>query len=271
MVIKGSEWILSKKFISFLLIMTLVFSNAVSVVFAENSNIHVISDETEFKTIEGEILGSVTTVTTIERSEGSQGVKNVITESKKFNLNPEYENNKNYTEIFTDTLTVNTIFATYDYKVYVNGELMNDKEPSMGLRAIDKAGIPSVCHYYSNNSMTSYTFACYESMNYNWVGDHAKPDPEGSNIQKQATASNQWFATAKNGVDLFAMQFSTFDTALMSLWIEVGGTIAALSWSTIGAIIVGGGVAALLAGNVVNQWSSAKSYLGNAYSYIGKL
>lgn len=253
------------------MVLSLIFSNVVSVVFAENANIHVITNTSELKTVEGVILGNVTTVTTIERSEGSQGVKNIITESKKYNLFSEYKNNINYTGIFSDTLTVNTIFATYDYKVYINGELMNDKEPSMGRMGIDKAGIPSVCHYYSNSTMTSYTFACYESMNYNWVGDHAKPDPEGNNLQKQATSSNAWFSTAKNGVDLFAMQFSTFDTALMSLWIEVGGTIAALSWSTIGAIIVGGGVAALLAGNVVNQWSSAKSYLGKAYSYIGKL
>lgn len=228
---------------------------------------------------EGELIGSVVKTHDVEVIESDNGTHTIVTTFKDYTLLPQYDHDVNYTSVFKDETTTTEIFYdNINQEILVNGDTFSVNELSdLTIRPLseDTGGIPALCHYYSTNNMSLYTFKSYESMNYNWVGEgNGHGEPEGSHVSRELVpVSNIWFAVAKNGVDLFDSSYSDFRSSYAQLLVEA----AAIGW--LGAIFVwtpagwiaGAAPLAVTAGVTIANFNSAKSDLNKAYNYIVKL
>ncbi|MCR8845045.1 hypothetical protein NQ117_15285 [Paenibacillus sp. SC116] len=232
-------------------------------------------------TKEGKLLGNVVKTHSVQVIEDNNGTHTTVTTFEDFTLLPEYAEDINYTSVFKDEERVTEIeFDNTNKTITVDGEELDvDKMASPITNRIqarsDTGGIPALCHYYSNSAMTSYSFACYQSMNYNWVGNgNGHGEPEGKNIQKTGIKpSNQWFAVAKNSIDLFDNSYSDYRRAYAFTLAEaaaIGWTGVIWAWSPAGWVAAGGPLA-VSAGIVISDFKGAVDDLEKAYTYVNKL
>jgi len=272
-----------KALVSIGLSLAIVLLGANTSVYASEKPVsEVIKDTSDIYTKEGELLGTVSKTHNVTVNEKAEGTRTTVITFSDYTLLPEYADDINYTSVFKDeTITTDIYFDNTNKKIIVDGEdldvnaLVSASDNIQKIQPLnDTGGIPAICHYYSNSALSSYSFGCYESMNYNWIGNgNGQGEPEGRNIQKVGIKSSSQFAVAKNGVDLFDNGYASFRQAYavtLAAAATAGWSGIIWAWSPVGWI-VGASPVAASAGVTISNFNSAKSQLGKAFMYINVL
>lgn len=228
-------------------------------------------------TIDGNtIIGTVEITTNSISFSSIKGIETKVIIHRDYTIFPDYQ--EEYAELFKDRTDQSVVLISNNNDIYVDGEMKNYKEMGKtitedGLFApavADTGGLPAICHYYSTTDRTSYAFRCYESMNYNWVGEgNGHGEPEGGHVSKIGiTPSNTWFASARNDVNLFENAYSDYRTLYAATLAEAAIYATLLTWLGPVGIVSAGLVTSASAGAVIALFNQAVAAEEKAYNTI---
>jgi hypothetical protein len=223
------------------------------------------------------LIGNVTITTDSSAVTTKDGIQVTVNITKDYTILPAYQ--EEYGTIYKDSTDQSVVLISNENELYVNGKKWDvaafEKaiNRSATMLSGDTGGYPAVCHYYSNEAWTSYTFNCYESMNYNWFGEgNGHGEPEGAHISKTGvTPTNTWFAPARNDVDIFDNAYQNYRTAYAAVMFEALGGLVASIWFGGGGLIATGIITAVTAGGVVALFDQAVEAAEDAYETVIKL
>lgn len=163
------------------------------------------SDNKDLYTVEGDYLGNLNRITTIEQVTNKDGKFSYIhTEINDYELAEEYAAIPAYAEKFADSSETTTYSVSEDNELVVNGEIITeDSIRPIALLAQDTGGVTSISHYYSTNDMTNYSFRTYSDIAFKF--DHGiQLSPAGNHVAKDSIKrTNSYFYDAKSSIDAF--------------------------------------------------------------------
>lgn len=269
---------MKKKWICTCLSVVLLFSSLGSVAFASNNN--SVSEATINFTndviVEGIKIGTVEVTTTTSGYDTEDGGEFTVNLSKDYTLYPEYI--EEYGSVFFDYSKQSEMTIVNHSDLYIDGvkkdlSAFDKASPApnyVGLFAADNAGIPAICHYYSNSARTSYSFQAYESMNYNWFGDgNGHGEPEGKHVSRTGISpSNQHFSSARNDVILFEDGYDAYRAAYLTVLSTLTAELYLSAWFGGAGLVAIGVITSVEAAGVVYLFNEAVSDAERAYDSI---
>lgn len=268
-----------KRLFSSFVALVIIISSMGSVAFAEETVSPEVVKETssftnnvvvgEFK----EIIGSVTVTTDSTAVTKPKGTEVTVDINYDYTILPAYQ--EEYGTIYKDSTDQTVVLFANDNELFINGEKKDIDTIQKGLsaRAGDTGGYAAICHYYSNDAWTSYTFKAYESMNYNWIGEgNGHGEPEGNHVAKYGvTTSNSFFNRARQDVDNFGNAYSNYRAAYATALVGAGGSSLTMPWLGPAGLVSLGILSAVAAGGVIAMFNTAVTAEENAYASITHL
>lgn len=270
-----------KKFVSMILSVSLLFGVA-STSFASSANLDTepkvttssTEDEKTLFSSDGDLIGTVKTVTDIKIVTEGKDTTFTYTEHKDYDLQPEYAAIPEYQETFADGTTTDT-YTIEDMKVFKDGELVIDTavadapvsvDSTITPFAADTGGIPAMSHYYSTSDLKTYSFGTYSDVKFNALKYNYYMSPAGSNVQKSIPRTHSLFNSAKSSIDSFKNNQDDYVYAIGGFLVASGALV--LTWATIVGAVTAGGSAAAAATIVIAKFNSCKTDIGKAYNYV---
>ncbi|MEK3712482.1 MULTISPECIES: hypothetical protein [unclassified Paenibacillus] len=268
-----------KRLISSFVALVIIISSMGSVALAEEIVTPEVVKETSSFTnnvVVGdskEIIGSVTVTTDSTGVTKTNGTEVTVDINYDYTILPAYQ--EEYGTMYNDSTDQTVVLFANNNELFINGEKKDIDAVQKGLsaRAGDTGGFAAVCHYYSNDAWTSYTFRAYESMNYNWVGEgNGHGEPEGNHIAKYGvTSTNGFFNRARQDVDNFGNAYSNYRASYATALVGLTGSSLTAPWLGPPGLVSLGILSAVTAGGVIAMFNTAVTAEENAYASITRL